>query len=129
VGKANRQRRQMKEKEKEKERKRTTPRCSASDPRPIEERAALDLATALRALADDDRGAFAAASARVADQSRSAGSRRATERLLADYLQSVVSGRPWEPHLVRSSGSWLSGCPVRLYSAGDGVPSSSAACS
>src|SRR5664280_3837943 len=76
VGKANRQRRRMKEKE----RKRTTPRNSgetwpASDQLPIEERVALDVATALRALAYHDMRAFAAASARVADQSKSAVSR------------------------------------------------------
>src|SRR5674476_1139086 len=124
VGKANRQRRRMKEKE----RKRTTPRNSgetwpASDQLPIEERAALDVATALRALAYDDRRAFAAASARVADQSRSASSRSATERLLADYLQSVVSGawhRGWQPaDLVRVVSHQLSKRHVNL--AGDAI--------
>jgi hypothetical protein len=124
VGKANRQRRRMKEKE----RKRTTPRNSgetwpASDRLPIEERAALDVATALRALAYDDRRAFAAASARVADQSRSASSRSATERLLADYLQSVVSGawhRGWQPaDLVRVVSHQLSKRHVSL--AGDAI--------
>jgi len=116
VGKANRQRRRMKEKE----RKRTTPRNSASDPQPVEERAALDVSAALRALAYDDRRAFAAASARVADQSRSAGSRRATERLLVDYLQSVVSGawhRGWQPaDLVRVVSQQLSKRHVSLAS-------------
>jgi Protein of unknown function (DUF2786) len=119
VGKANRQRRRMKEKE----RKRTTPRNSASDPRPVEERAALAVAAALRALAYHDRGAYAAASALVADQSRSAGSRRATERLLADYLQSVVSGawhRGWQPaDLVRVVSQQLSRRHVSL--AGDAM--------
>ena len=119
MGKANRQRRRMKEKE----RKRPTPRDSASDPRPNEERAAIDVATALRALAYDHREAFAAASARVADTSRSAGSRRATERLLAEYLQSVVSGawhRGWQPaDLVRVVSHQLSKRHVSL--AGDAI--------
>jgi len=119
VGKANRQRRRMKEKE----RKRPTRGNPASDPRTTEERSTLDVAAALRALADDDRGAFVAASARVADQSRSAGSRRATERLLADYLQSVISGawhRGWQPaDLVRLVSQQLSKRHVSL--AGDAI--------
>src|SRR5664280_2980372 len=124
VGKANRQRRRMKEKE----RKRTTPRNSgetwqASDQLPIEERVALDVATALRALAYHDMRAFAAASARVADQSKSAVSRSATERLFADYLRSVVSRawhRGWQPvDLVRVVSHQLSTRHVGL--AGDAI--------
>jgi len=71
----------------------------------LEERAALDVAAALRALADDDSGAFEVASARVAERSGPPGWRRTTERLLAEYLDSVVSGawhRGWQPaDLVR----------------------------
>jgi hypothetical protein len=71
----------------------------------LEERAALDVAAALRALADNDRGAFEVASARVAERSGTPGWRRTTERLLADYLDSVVAWawhRGWQPaDLVR----------------------------
>jgi hypothetical protein len=119
VGKANRQRRRMKEKE----RKRTTPRSSGeawvpSDQPTLEERAALGVAAALRALAHDDRRAFEVASARVADRSGAAGWRRTTERLLADYLQSAVSGtwhRGWQPaDLVRVVSRQLSNRHVSL---------------
>ena len=59
----------------------------------------------------------------MADQSRSAGSRRATERLLADYLQSVVSGawqRGWQPaDLLRFVAHQLSKPHVSL--AGDAI--------
>ena len=94
MGKANQQRRRMKEKE----RKRKPPTSSGGgfwlpgDQQTIEERAALDVSAALRALAHDDRGAFEAASARVADRSGATGWRRTTERLLAYYLQSAISG-------------------------------------
>ena len=124
VGKANRQRRRMKEKE----RKRTTARNSgetwpASERLLAEERVSLDVATALRALAYQDKRAYAAATARVADQSRSAGSRGSAERLLADYLQSVVSGawhRGWQPvDLVRVVSHQLSKRHVSL--AGDAI--------
>jgi hypothetical protein len=113
---------------KEKERKRATVRnlgetWPASEWLPIEERVWLDVATALRALAYDDRRAYAAASARVADQSRSAKSRSTIERLLADYLQSVVSGawhRGWQPvDLVRVVSHQLSKRHVSL--AGDAI--------
>lgn len=120
MGKANRQRRRMKEKE----RKRTPPTNSRegwwvpSDPPTLEERAALDVAAALRALAHDDRRAFEVASARVADRSGAAGWRRTTERLLADYLQSAVSGawhRGWQPaDLVRVVSRQLSNRHVSL---------------
>ena len=114
MGKANRQRRRMKEKE----RKRTTPRSSGeglwvpSDQPTLEERAALNLAAALRALAHADRRAFEVASARVADGSAEAGWCRTTEHLLAEYLQSAVSGvwhRGWQPaDLVRVVSRQLS---------------------
>ena len=119
MGKANRQRRRMKEKE----RKRTTPRSSGeawvpSDQPTLEERAALDVVAALRALAYNDRRAFEAASARVADPSGLAGWRRTTERLLAEYLQSAVSGtwhRGWQPaDLVRVVSRRLSNRHVSL---------------
>ena len=105
MGKTNQQRRRMKEKE----RKRKPPTSSregwwvASDQPTLEERAALDVVAALRALAYNDRRAFEAASARVAVPSGLAGWRRTTERLLSDHLQSAVSGvwhggwRPAEP--------------------------------
>lgn len=101
MGKANRMRRRMKEKE----RRRTTPERSGEAFVPhgqptLQERAAYDVITALRALADDDRRGFELASARVADRSGVTGWRRAVERLLADYLQSVVSAawdRGWQP--------------------------------
>jgi Protein of unknown function (DUF2786) len=101
MGKANRQRRRMKEKE----RKRTPPTTSGqgwwlpNDPT-LEERVLLNITAALRALADDDRKTFEAASARVSDRSGAAGWRRTTERLLAGYLQSAVSEawhRGWQP--------------------------------
>jgi len=66
----------------------------------LEELAALSVAEALRALADGNSRAFHVAAARVADRSGVAGWRRTTERLLADYLQSAVSGawhRGWQP--------------------------------
>jgi Protein of unknown function (DUF2786) len=120
VGKANRERRRMKAKE----RKRSTPRSSGdsfwmpSDQPTLEDRAALDVASALRALAHDDRRAFEAASARVADRPGAAGWRRAAERLLADYLQSAVSGawhRGWQPaDLVRVVSRQLSNRHVSL---------------
>ena len=107
MGKTNQQRR----KTKEKERTRKPPTssrdgwCVANGKPTIEERAALDVAAALRALAYNDRRAFEAASARVGDPSGLAGWRRTTERLLAEYLQSAVSGtwhRGWQPaDLVR----------------------------
>jgi Protein of unknown function (DUF2786) len=102
MGKANRQRRRMKEKE----RKRTPPTTSGqgwwvpNDQPTIEERALLDITTALRALADDDRRTFEVASARLADRSGAAGWRRTIERLLAEYLKSAVSEawhRGWQP--------------------------------
>jgi Protein of unknown function (DUF2786) len=107
VGKANRQRRRMKEKE----RKRTPPTSSRegwwvpNDQPTLEERAVLEVAAALRSLADADRGAFELASARVAERSGTPGWRRTTERMLAEYLDSVVSAawhRGWQPaDLVR----------------------------
>jgi hypothetical protein len=101
VGKANRLRSQMKANE----RRRTMRRASSqawgpSDQPTLEERARLDVAAALSALIDKDSGAFDVASARVADGQGAAGWRRTTERLLADYLQSVVSAawhRGWQP--------------------------------
>jgi hypothetical protein len=100
VGKANRQRR----KAKEKDRKRSTPRGSreAGLPRDqsFEEQVGLDIGEGLQALARDDKRVFEAASARVADRSGAADRRRTTERLLADYLESIVSTawhRGWQP--------------------------------
>jgi len=120
VGKANRERRRMKEKE----RKRSTPRSSGdsfwvpSDQPTLEERVALDVATALRALAHGDRRAFEVASARVADRPGEAGWRRTAERLLTDYLQSAVSRawhRGWQPtDLVRFASRQLSNRHVSL---------------
>jgi Protein of unknown function (DUF2786) len=120
VGKANRQRRRMKEKE----RKRTPPTSSReglwvpSDQPTPEERAELDIAAALHALAHGDRRAFEAASRRVADRSGAPGWRRTTERLLADYLQSAVSGawhRGWQPaDLVRVATRQLNKAQVSL---------------
>jgi hypothetical protein len=120
VGKANRQRRRMKEEE----RKRTPSTSSRegwwvpSDQPTLEEQAALDVAAALRALAHDDRRTFEVASARVADRSGAAAWRRTTERLLADYLQSAVSGvwhRGWQPaDLVRVVSRRLSNRHVSL---------------
>lgn len=120
MGKTNQQRRRMKEKE----RKRKPPTSSregwwvASDQPTLDERAALDVAAALRALAYNDRRAFEAASARVGDPSGLAGWRRTTERLLADYLQSAVSGvwhGGWQPaDLVRVVSRRLSNRHVSL---------------
>jgi hypothetical protein len=113
---------------KEKERKRTTAGNSgetwpASERLLTEERVSLDVGTALRALAYHDKRAYAAASVRVAGQSRSVSSRGTTERLLADYLQSVVSGawqRGWQPvDLVRVVSHQLSKRHVSL--AGDTI--------
>ena len=119
VGTANRQRRKMKEKE----RKRSTPRGSGESFRvpsgqpTMEEVAALDVAAALRALAHDDRRAFEVASARIANRP-AAGWRRTVERLLADYLTTVVSGawqRGWQPaDLVRVVSRRLSKRHVSL---------------
>jgi Protein of unknown function (DUF2786) len=104
---ANRQQRRMQEKE----RKRSTPTMSGESFRmpsgqpTVEERATLEVAAALRALAHGNRRAFEAASALLADRPDVPGWRRTTERLLTDYLQSVVSGgwhRGWQPaDLVR----------------------------
>ena len=120
MGKANRQRRRMKEKE----RKRTPPTSAREewwmpiDQPTLQERAALDMAAALRALAHHDRRAFEGASARLADRSGAAGWRRTVERLLADYLQSAVSGtwqRGWQPaDLVRVVSRQLSNRHVSL---------------
>ena len=120
MGKANRQRRKLKEKE----RKRTTPRSPGdsfwvlSDQTTTEERAALDVAAALRALAQQDSRAFEAASARLADQSGTGSGRRAIDRLLVDYLQSAVSRiwhRGWQPvDLVRIVSRLLSNRHVSL---------------
>jgi len=103
---------------KEKDRKRTTSRSSGeglwvpSDQPTLQERAALDVATALHALAGKDRRAFERASARVAERPDVPGWRRTTERLLADYLASVVATawhRGWEPvDLVRVVSRQLS---------------------
>jgi len=60
VGKTNQQRRRMKEKERRR-RPPTSPRegwAMATDQPTLEERAALDVAAALRALAYDDKGVF-----------------------------------------------------------------------
>lgn len=120
MGKANQQRRRMKAKE----RKRTQPTSpregwwAPSDQPTLEERAALDVAAALRALACRDRRAFNEASARVADRSGEAGWRRTVEGLLADYLKSAVSGiwhRGWQPaDLVRVVSRQLSNGHVSL---------------
>jgi hypothetical protein len=112
VGTANRQRRRMKEKD----RKRSTPASSGESFRvpggqptfgqpTVEERATLEVTAALRALAHGNRRAFEVASALIADRPDNPGWRRTTERLLTDYLHSVVSGawhRGWQPaDLVR----------------------------
>ena len=120
MGKADRQRRRMKEKE----RKRTPPTSEREqwwmpiDQPTLHERAALDMAAALRALAHNDRRAFEGASARLADPSGAAGWRRTVEHLLADYLQSAVSGiwrRGWQPaDLVRVVSRQLSNRHVSL---------------
>ena len=120
MGKANRQRRRMKEKD----RTRFTPGGSGEGWRvlsgqpTLEERAVLSIGAALRALAHGDRRAFEVASARVADGSAEAGWCRTTERLLADYLQSAVSGawhRGWQPaDLVRVVSRRLSKRHVSL---------------
>ena len=71
-----------------------------SDRPTLEERAAFDIAEALRALAYRDKRAFQVASARLSDRSGSAGWHRTTERMLSGYLQSVVTGawhRGWQP--------------------------------
>ena len=120
MGKANQQRRRMKEKERK--RKPTTSSGEAfwlpDDQPTLEERAALDVSAALRALAHNDRMAFEAASARVADRSGAPGWRRTTERLLAYYLQSAISGawhRGWQPaDLVRVVSRQLSNRHVSL---------------
>ena len=113
MGKANRQRRKMKEKA----RKHATPRSSGDtlwapgDQPTREEQASLAVSSALRALAYGDRRAFELASARVADRPGAAGWRRTTERLLADHLQSAVSGawhQGWQPaDLVRVASRQL----------------------
>ena len=117
MGMANRQRRRMKEKE----RKRTTPGSPrggwqgtdeqvtfeqvAFEQVTVEQQAALDISTALRALACHDPRAFGVASARVSHRPGVAAWRGTTERLLSGYLQSAVSGawqRGWQPaDLVR----------------------------
>lgn len=105
MGKANRVRRM-----KEQERAGCTPPSkgtlgSPNDQPTLKERVAFDIAEALRALAYRDRRAFQVASARLSDRSGSPGWHRTTERLLADHLQSVVTGawnRGWQPaDLVR----------------------------
>lgn len=117
MGKANRQRRKMKEKE----RRLTSPgsprgRWQVADEQgsvdhatveqaTVEQLAALDISTALRALARDDGRAFGVASARVTHRPGVAAWRGTTERLLSGYLQSAVSGAwqlGWQPaDLVR----------------------------
>jgi hypothetical protein len=71
----------------------------------LQEQSAFHITEALRGLAHRDARAFEAASARVADPSQETAWRLITERLLAEYLQSVVSGawdRGWQPaDLVR----------------------------
>jgi hypothetical protein len=110
VGQANQQRRRMKEKK----RKRTAPASPReglwvpADQPTLEERAALEVAGALRALADEDRRAFDVASARVADRPGAAGWRRTTQRLLARYLESAIS-RSWD-------GGWQPADLIRLVS-------------
>jgi Protein of unknown function (DUF2786) len=113
VGKANRQRRKMKEKE----RKRTTPRRPGeglwvpSDQPTLQEWAVLEVSSAMHALARGDRKAFEAASARVANRPSEVGWRRTTQGLLAECLQSAVSGawhRGWQPaDLVRVASRQL----------------------
>lgn len=106
MGKANQARRKMKEKQ----RKRTASGSSGGawvpyDKPTLVERVTFDLIEALQALARKDMRAFQVAFARLTDQSAAGGSRRTTERLLADYLQSVISeawDRGWQPaDLVR----------------------------
>lgn len=107
MGKANRQRRKMKEKE----RKRPQPgnprggRPVADEQVTAEQQTALDIATALRALAHADRRAFGVASARLAHRPEVGGWRGTFGRLLSGYLQSAVSGAwqlGWQPaDLVR----------------------------
>jgi len=97
VGKANRQRRKLKEKE----RKPSTPRGSGesfwvpSGQPTVEELAALEVAAALRALAQHDRKAFEVVRARIANRPTASGWHRTTERLLAGYLTSVIS-KAWQ---------------------------------
>jgi hypothetical protein len=87
-----------------------------------QERAALDIAAALRALARLDRRAFEVASRRVADGSGVAGRRRTTEDLLADHLQGAVClawETGWQPtDLVRIVSRRLSNRHVDLTRAG-----------
>jgi hypothetical protein len=100
MGKANRQRRKLKEKE----RRRTSPQGSVDhatvEQATVQQQAALDISTALRALARDDRRAFAVASARVTQRPGVAAWRGTTERLLSGYLKSAVSSAwqlGWQP--------------------------------
>lgn len=119
MGKANRQRRKMKEKA----RKHATPRSSGDsfwtprDQPTREEQASLDVSSALRALAYGDRRAFDLAAARLADRP-GASWRLTTERLLAEYLQAVVSRawqQGWQPaDLVRVASRKLSKPHVSL---------------
>ena len=102
MGKANRQRRRMKEKE----RKSTAPTISREgwwvpgDEQTIEERAALDVAAALRALAHGNSRTFDETLARVADRSGASSWLKTIQRLLASHLQSAVAeawDRGWQP--------------------------------
>jgi len=125
MGKANRQRRKMKEKE----RKHTPSRSprgawQVTDEQvrveqvTVEQQASLDIATALRALAHEDRRAFGVASARLTHRPDVAAWRGTTERLLSGYLQSAVSGAwhlGWQPaDLVRLVSRKLSNRHVDL---------------
>ncbi len=120
MGKANQQRRKMKAKE----RKRKPPTSSGprwwvqSEQPALEEQVAFDVATALSALAHENKRAFELATARVADRPGVGGWRGTTERLLTDYLQSAISGtwhRGWQPaDLVRIVSRQLSKHHVSL---------------
>ena len=84
----------------------------------VEQQASLDIATALRALTQEDRRAFGVASARVTHRPEVAAWRGTTERLLVGYLQSAVSGAwqlGWQPaDLVRLVSRRLSNRHVDL---------------
>ncbi|MBI1758389.1 MAG: DUF2786 domain-containing protein [Actinobacteria bacterium] len=120
MGKANRQRRRMKEKA----RKRAST-THADDvqwvlggPPSLEDRVALEVSAALHALDHDDRPAFEAAAARVAERPGIAGWARVAERALASYLQAALRElwrRGWQPaDMVRVVGRQLSARHVRL---------------
>lgn len=106
VGKANRLRRRLKEKARKGPTSTGSGGAWSTNGQPtLQERAAVDVMEALRALAYNDTTAFQVAFARVAGRSGSVGWRRSVERLLADHLQSVVSEawhHGWQPaDLVR----------------------------